>query len=119
MPEKSLSGWMEFPAVMLLDPCPWKHIPFRDMVEMSDTLSWIQVTLAGVQLIIDDVIIFDMFPMVQKDQLEATDQKGQAKPDNGLWSLFNHKLARQLCSLIDEASQGRYKSWMWMSIRYR
>ncbi|KAH2668053.1 hypothetical protein KXV32_005524 [Aspergillus fumigatus] len=87
--------WMEFPAVMLL------------------------VTLAGVQLIIDDVIIFDMFPMVQKDQLEATDQKGQAKPDNGLWSLFNHKLARQLCSSIDEASQGRYKIWMWMSIRYR
>lgn len=66
MPEKSLSGWMEFPAVMLLDPCPWKHIPFRDMVEMSDTLSWIQVTLAGVQLIIDDVISLICSPWSRK-----------------------------------------------------
>ncbi|KAH2149279.1 hypothetical protein KXW33_004356 [Aspergillus fumigatus] len=120
---------VEFPwqPAREIDPYIGRQYPRLESVEKGDELSmgmnesWRSrfVTLAGVQLIIDDVIIFDMFPMVQKDQLEATDQKGQAKPDNGLWSLFNHKLARQLCSLIDEASQGRYKSWMWMSIRYR
>ncbi|KAL4772409.1 hypothetical protein BDW60DRAFT_216430 [Aspergillus nidulans var. acristatus] len=76
-----LSGCMEFPAVMLLNPSPWDHIPFRDMVEMSDTLSWLQVTLAGMYLSIDDVIIFDVFPMLRKDLLEATEQEGPAKRD--------------------------------------
>ncbi|KAL4756086.1 uncharacterized protein BDW70DRAFT_164825 [Aspergillus foveolatus] len=76
-----LSGWMEFPAVMLLNPSPLDHIPFQDMVEMSDTLSWLQETLAGMHLSIDDVIIFDMFPMLRKDLLEATEQEGRAKRD--------------------------------------
>ncbi|KAL4744733.1 hypothetical protein BDW72DRAFT_187924 [Aspergillus terricola var. indicus] len=72
---------MEFPAVMLLNPSPLDHIPFQDMVEMSDTLSWLQETLAGMHLSIDDVIIFDMFPMLRKDLLEATEQEGRAKRD--------------------------------------
>ncbi|KAF4288026.1 hypothetical protein KXX46_003896 [Aspergillus fumigatus] len=100
---------VEFPwqPAREIDPYVGRQYPRLEGVEKGDELSIgtneSKVTLAGVQLIIDDVIIFDMFPMVQKDQLEATDQKGQAKPDNGLWSLFNHKLARQLCSSIDEA----------------
>ncbi|KAL3430026.1 hypothetical protein BDV09DRAFT_200042 [Aspergillus tetrazonus] len=76
-----LSGWMEFPAVMLLNPSPCDHKPFLDMVEMSDTLSWLRVTLEKMQLSLDDVIIFDMFPMVQKDLLEATEQEGRARRD--------------------------------------
>lgn len=45
-----LSGWVDFPAVMLLNPGPQDHVPFHEMLDRSTTLSWLRETLAGTQL---------------------------------------------------------------------
>lgn len=77
-----LSGWLEFPAILLLNPSPWDHLPFDEMVDKSPTLSWLQETLAELQLQLDDVIILDTFPMLQDDLRDDTlSQMGPAKRD--------------------------------------
>ncbi|KAJ5971821.1 uncharacterized protein N7479_001739 [Penicillium vulpinum] len=68
--KKLLSGWIEFPAVMLLNPSWWDYLPFQEMVVESTTLSWLQETLAKMQLELDDVIIFDIFPMLPDDLMK-------------------------------------------------
>ena len=63
-----LSGFIEFPAVMLLNPSPWDHVQqFYEMVDRSSTLSWLRNMFAETQLGLNDVIIFDMFPMLRDD----------------------------------------------------
>lgn len=77
-----LSGWFEFPAVMLLNPSSWDHLEFDEMEEMSTTLTWLREMLAQVKLGLDDVIIFDMFPML-RDELrdDVMKRMGPAKRD--------------------------------------
>ncbi|KXG45149.1 uncharacterized protein PGRI_095800 [Penicillium griseofulvum] len=75
-----LSGWIEFPAVMLLNPSWGDYLPFQEMVVESTTLSWLQETLAKIQLELDDVIIFDIFPMLRDELLKDVQERmGPAK----------------------------------------
>lgn len=77
-----LSGWVEFPAVMLLNPSSWDHLEFDEMEGMSTTLTWLREMLAQVQLGLDDVIIFDMFPMLRDDlRNDVMKRMGPAKRD--------------------------------------
>ncbi|KAE8330396.1 hypothetical protein BDV39DRAFT_202197 [Aspergillus sergii] len=77
-----LSGWLEFPAILLLNPSPWDHLPFDEMVDKSPTLSWLQKTLGGLQLQLDDVIILDTFPMLRDNLRNDTlTQMGPARLD--------------------------------------
>ena len=62
-----LSGWVEFPAILLLNPSPWDHLSFDEMLRKSPTLSWLQKILQSTGLQLDDVIILDTFPMLQDD----------------------------------------------------
>ncbi|KAK6824296.1 hypothetical protein RU639_005032 [Aspergillus parasiticus] len=77
-----LSGWVEFPAILLLNPSPWDHLPFDEMVDKSPTLSWLRETLGELQLQLDDVIILDTFPMLRDDLRDDTlSQMGPARRD--------------------------------------
>ncbi|KAE8367493.1 hypothetical protein BDV27DRAFT_123778 [Aspergillus caelatus] len=60
-----LSGWVEFPVILLLNPSPWDYLPFDEMLRKSPTLSWLQEILRNMGLQLDDVIILDTFPMLQ------------------------------------------------------
>ncbi|RMZ46294.1 hypothetical protein AFCA_012216 [Aspergillus flavus] len=77
-----LLGWVEFPAILLLNPSPWDHLPFDEMVDESPTLSWLQKTLKELQLQLEDVIILDTFPML-RDKLrdDTLRQMGPARRD--------------------------------------
>lgn len=47
---------------------------------MSTTLSWLRKMLAQIQLGLDDMITFDMFPMLRNDLLDdVMEQMGLAK----------------------------------------
>jgi hypothetical protein len=71
------------PAVMLLNPSQKDHLPFQTMVSQSTTLSWLRDMLAEMQLGLDEVIVFDMFPILPDDLLEHVLQKlGPAKGRN-------------------------------------
>ncbi|OGM42776.1 hypothetical protein ABOM_008194 [Aspergillus bombycis] len=60
-----LSGWREFPAILLLNPSPFDDLVFHRMVDKSPTLSWLEETLGKVELQLEDVIIIDTFPMLR------------------------------------------------------
>lgn len=62
-----LSGYIEFPALMLLNPSPRDHLLFHEMAYRSTTLSWSRNILAENGLRPDDVIFFDAFPMLRDD----------------------------------------------------
>lgn len=131
-----LSGFIEYPAVMLLNPSPWDHLVFHEMVDRSPTLSWVQETLARTQLGLNNVIIFDTFPMLWEDVLERMGPAKQEKlvresfaltraslelirprvliscqcctnPRNERWGFFSDVLARQLCSSVEWAKSGK------------
>lgn len=75
-----LSGWIDYPAIMLPNPSSWDHLQFDEMEKMSTTLSWLRKMLAQIQLGLDDVITFDMFPMLRNDLLDdVMEQMGLAK----------------------------------------
>lgn len=40
-----LTGWMDFPALMLLNPSLCDYLPHAEMVDMSTTLTWVENTL--------------------------------------------------------------------------
>ncbi|KAH1419484.1 hypothetical protein KXX32_008755, partial [Aspergillus fumigatus] len=69
-----LSGWIDFPAVMLLNPSPCDHLPYGEMVDQSTTLTWVEDSLQPAKLTLSDVIIFDMFPMVRDDILKCVEE---------------------------------------------
>ncbi|KAE8132745.1 hypothetical protein BDV38DRAFT_260380 [Aspergillus pseudotamarii] len=77
-----LSGWVEFPAILLLNPSPWDHLSFDDMLRKSPTLSWLQKILQSMGLQLADVIILDTFPML-RDNLrdDILEQMGPARRD--------------------------------------
>ncbi|KAB8213194.1 hypothetical protein BDV33DRAFT_185227 [Aspergillus novoparasiticus] len=133
-----LTGWMEFPAVMLLNPSPWDHLPHAEMVDLSTTLTWLEDTLQMAQLALQDVIIFDMFPMVRDDLLERTDVADRValvqesfaltveclrrvqprvliscqcctQPLNARWGFFDNAMAQQLCSSVAGAQSGQVR----------
>ncbi|GMG01515.1 unnamed protein product [Aspergillus oryzae] len=98
-----LLGWVEFPAILLLNPSPWDHLPFDEMVDESPTLSWLQKTLKELQLQLEDVIILDTFPMLRDDLRDDTlSQMGPAGRD---------ELARESGEGAIKASAGVRFEW--------
>jgi hypothetical protein len=133
-----LTGWMEFPALMLLNPSPWDHLPHPEMVDLSTTLAWVENTLRRARLALTDVIIFDIFPMVRDDLLERTDVADRValvqesfaltveclrrvqprvliscqcctQPLNARWGFFDDAMAQQLCSSVAGAQSGQVR----------
>lgn len=134
-----LSGWMDFPAVLLPNPSDWDHLPPDEMIEISPTLSWMRDALQQTQLTLADVIILDTFPMVTNDLLESVDQKDRqelvrdcftlaleclryvrprlliscqcsAKTDYEQWGVFNDELGHNLCSSVPRAQLQRVQT---------
>ncbi|KAJ5577462.1 uncharacterized protein N7459_006426 [Penicillium hispanicum] len=129
---KLLSGWIGFPAVMLLNP--------RD-VDESPTLSWVRETLEKTELGLDDVIIFDTFPMLRSDLGERVFCEGPdklkelalesfaltkaslaliqpwvllscqccTKSGNEKWDILEDELVQQLCSSVTGAMSGQVR----------
>ncbi|PYH81371.1 hypothetical protein BO82DRAFT_416105 [Aspergillus uvarum CBS 121591] len=67
--KRLLSGLIDFPVLLLLNPSNWDYLPFEEMVDNSTTLCWLEGTFAGEGLGLDDVIICDSFPMITDDLL--------------------------------------------------
>ncbi|KAL4781041.1 hypothetical protein BJX76DRAFT_363898 [Aspergillus varians] len=126
---KLLSGWIDFPAVLLLNPSSWGHLPADEMVEASSTLSWMRHALQQTQLTLTDVILLNMLPMVTNELLKSVEQKDRpelvqdtftlaieslryiqprlliscqcsAKSDNEQWSVVDNDLGQGLCSSV-------------------
>lgn len=133
-----LTGWMDFPALMLLNPSPCDHLPHAEMVDMSTTLTWVENTLQMARLALPDVIIFDMFPMVRDNLLERTEAADRValvqesfaltveclrriqprvliscqcctQPLNDRWGFFDNTMAQQLCSSVAGAQSGQVR----------
>jgi hypothetical protein len=120
---------------MLLNPSPSDHLPYGEMVGQSTTLTWVQNSLQPAQLALPDVIIFDMFPMVQDDLLKWVEDADRfvlvqesfaltveclrriqprvliscqcsTHPQNTRWRFFEDAMAQQLCSSVAAAQSG-------------
>ncbi|KAF7592485.1 hypothetical protein BBP40_000220 [Aspergillus hancockii] len=130
-----LSGWIDFPAVMLLNPSPCDHLPYGEMVDQSTTLTWVEEGLQPAKLTLSDVIIFNMFPMVRVDILKWVEEADRlvlvqesfaltveglrrirprvliscqcsTHPQNTRWGFFEETMAQQLCSSVAWAQSG-------------
>ncbi|KAJ6136939.1 hypothetical protein N7497_012191 [Penicillium chrysogenum] len=64
---------------MLLNPSPWDHLPFEDMIDESTTLSWLRKTLEGMNLSLDNIIIFDILPMLRESLRRDVLREGSEK----------------------------------------
>lgn len=134
-----LSGLLEFPSILLLNPSPVDGLPLDEMVERSPTLSWLRETLESMHLTIRDVIILDTFPMATDalmDRLNNEDRRQFARetfeltvqclrhirpqvlisckcatqPLNDRWGFVDHVMARNLCSSVDGARNQRVRT---------
>ncbi|RAL07955.1 uncharacterized protein BO97DRAFT_332040, partial [Aspergillus homomorphus CBS 101889] len=74
--KRLLSGWLGFPAILLLNPTRFDDLSFEKMVENSPTLQWTQKTLQDMELELDDVIVLDTFPMVTDKLLKIKRLQG-------------------------------------------
>lgn len=131
-----LSGSLDFPSVLLLNPSPLDHLPPDEMIEGSQTLSWIRDALQPMQLTFRDVIVLDMFSMAtdvfmddlgKKDQAQFVDEafnltfqflqyiqpqvliscQCSTQPQNDRWGFYDHVVARSLCSSVQGARAQR------------
>lgn len=136
---KLLSGCLEFPAILLLNPSPLDHLPFDEMLEGSSTLSWLQDVLQPMNLSIADIIIFDTFPMVTDDLMDRLSREDRhrfaldafdltlmclrhirpqvliscqcsTRPSNPRWGFVDHAVARSLCSSVSNAREQRVRT---------
>ena len=134
-----VSGWLDFPAILLLNPSPFDSLSFEQMVESSPTLQWTQNTLGQMGLQLGDVIVLDTFPMVTEKLLQSKKLTGAhvelvqdsfrltltclryikpqvlvscqccSKAGNETWGVVASKKADELCSSGSAARDGLVK----------
>lgn len=134
-----LSGCLEFPSILLLNPSPLDHLPFDEMLEESTTLLWVQDVLQPMRLTIQDIIVFDTFPMVTDDSMDRLSEEDQRRfaqeafdltlccfrsiqpqiliscqcstqSSNYRWWFVDHTVARSLCSSVNNARAQRVRT---------
>jgi hypothetical protein len=146
LPEESLSnftrllcGILDFPALLLLNPSPADDMPFEQMVETSNTLSWLRETLEPLELTLRDIVVIDVFSMLTDDKMDGLtgEPKSRAvreafdltheflrcfkppaviscqcatKPSHARWGFFQHPLALDLCSSVRGARGQRVET---------
>ena len=129
-------GCRKFPTIMLLNPSPHHEVlSYREMVQASPTLAWLEITLQQQGLGLGDVSILDMCTLLSNSRLDQLkDKRDEAvheaydvtwelmraiKPHVLLlcqcstryppWVNSGHFMARQLCSSMRDAREGRVR----------
>jgi hypothetical protein len=64
-----MCGIRDFPCILLQNPKN-DDLEFNEMVSKTKSLLWIQETLRGIGLELDDVIIIDLFPLLTDEWLD-------------------------------------------------
>jgi len=127
-----LCGILNFPAILLLNPSGWDHLPWDHMIQNSPTLRWLQQMLGSCGLTMRDIIIIDAFPLLtdrDMNDMEKTEKlrlsnevfkltvkflrrfkppimiscQCSSNPSNRRWGIVKDPLAALLCSSVGAA----------------
>lgn len=86
-----LCGAFNFPAILLLNPSGWDHLPWDEMVQNSPTLTWLQQTLEPWGFTLRDIIIIDAFPFLA-DRKMAMESAEKLRLSNEVFNLTSYHI---------------------------